>query len=377
MHPSEPHPYSTFPLQGHSDATYNHGGAPLQRATHTAQHALPSHHAVTVHLDHSPLRDSSEFIGDAWSYPQTDAETISTEYEIIHISSDSSMAQALQPISRLPAIDYDSSNPSRLHESKMDRANDASHTPARMPTNSTSSMVFPDHAGGMYISVGDTSISPDNCLAGGIYPSAGQHISNRDLTPLWERELQPTPYDGRNDHTQPSGELSAGPNLTSPPTPQSSASGPSPSPSPSPLPSHCPWGGIYLSDGRKYPCLFKVNRKGETKVLEHWAREHVANEIFALHVGLITEWHQAHFVDCLAKLWTATLDLGICPNVNCLGRSYKAVGDRREMVQRHLLNHPECEAFFTEFEAAFRAPPKTGYADMVEELGYGNPTNLS
>ncbi|KAF8526287.1 hypothetical protein BU17DRAFT_83112 [Hysterangium stoloniferum] len=359
MHPNEPHPYSTFPLQGHSDATYNHGGPPLQRATHTAQHALPSHHAVTVHLDHS--RDTSELIGDAWSYPQTDAEMISTEYEIIHISSDSSMAQALQPpISRLPAIDYDSSNPSRLHESKMDRANDASHTPARTPTNSTSSMVFPDHAGGMYISVGDTYISPDNCLAGGIYPSAGQHHTSQNLTPSWERELQPTPYDGRNDHSQPSGELSAGPMvaLQNPPTPQSSASGPSPSPSPSPLPSHCPGAG-------------------ETKVLEHWAREHVANEIFALHVGLITEWHQAHFVDCLAKLWTATLDLGICPNVNCLGRSYKAVGDRREMVQRHLLNHPECEAFFTEFEAAFRAPPKTGYADMVEELGYGNPTNLS
>ncbi|KAF8526622.1 hypothetical protein BU17DRAFT_62111 [Hysterangium stoloniferum] len=314
MRPTEPHPYSTFPLQGHSDATYNHGGPPLQRATHTVQHALPSHHAVTVHLDHSPLRDTSEFIGDACS------------------------------------------NPGRLHESKMDRANDASYTPARAPTNTQwSSQTTPV-----------ACIFPWAILTyrrHGIYPSAGQHISS-DLTPSWERELQPTPYGGRNGHSQPSGELSAD-------TPQSSAS------RPSPLPSHCPWGGIYLSDGRKYPCPFNVNRKGETKVLEHWAREHVANEIFALHVGLITEWHQAHFVDCLAKLWTATLDLGICPNVNCLGKSYKAVGDRREMVQRHLLNHPEYEASFTEFEAAFRAPPKTGYADMVEELGYGNPTNLS
>ncbi|KAF8513252.1 hypothetical protein BU17DRAFT_68866 [Hysterangium stoloniferum] len=301
----------------------NHGGAPLQRATHTAQHTLPSHRAVTVHLDDSPLRDTSEFIGDAWLYPQTDAETISTEYEIIHISSDSS-------------------NPSRLHESKMDRANDASHTPARALTNTQWSSqttpvacIFPwmiltyrRHEAilrtihrlslGRCITEESKSLAPDNCLAGGI-----------------------------------------------------------PSPSLSPLPSHCPWGGIYLSDGRKYPCPFNVNRKGETKVLEHWAREHVANEIFALHVGLITEWHQAHFVDCLAKLWTATLDLGICPDVNCLGKSYKAVGDRREMVQRHLLNYPECEASFTEFEAAFRAPPKTGYTDMVEELGYGNPTNLS
>ncbi|KAF8526266.1 hypothetical protein BU17DRAFT_83080 [Hysterangium stoloniferum] len=349
MHPTE-HPYSTFPLQGHSDPTHNHGGAPLQRAMHTAQHALPSHHTVTVYPDDSPFRDTSGFIGDAWSYPQTDAETISTEYETIPMSSYSSIAHALQPISQPPAIDYDSSNPS------ITQLNSYSLNPGYYETQSNSTGLLK---------------APDKCLVSGIYPSAGQTRPNKDLTPSWERDLQSTPYDGRNDRGQPSRELSVGPMVTA----QNLTSQP-PSPSPSPLPSRCPWGGIYLSDGRKYPCPFNVNGKGEIKVLEHWARVHVANEIFALRVGLI-EWHQAHFVDCVKKLCTATLDLGICPNRNCLGESYKAVGDRREMVQRHLLNHPECEASFTGFEAAFRAPPERGYADMVEELGYCSPTNLS
>ncbi|KAF8507526.1 hypothetical protein BU17DRAFT_71149 [Hysterangium stoloniferum] len=343
----------------------------------------------------------------------TNREQSSTWNETIPVSDYSSLVDALQPKCQSRAIIRGSPNPNRLcyNESMMNSLNDVYYPPAL--ANNTSSTVYPDHAGETHIFVGDysrtsTCIHPSHCaspppgalrcvevqttflasgnyekqsasigsfnppdksLVDGIYSSAGQNKANLDLRPSWEGELHPTPYGGRNDRSEPNGESSAGPmvtpqGLTSPPPKCPSYS--TAKPSPSAFPPHCPWGGIYLSDGNKYRCMYTLDSQSDTQILEHWAREHVANEIFAFRTGVITEWDQACFLNTPQKLWNAISDLGICPNEPCVGEVFKATGDREEMIHSHLLKHPECEPAFT-------VPPNRGYMDMAAQLGYDDP----
>ncbi|KAF8521738.1 hypothetical protein BU17DRAFT_87622 [Hysterangium stoloniferum] len=528
MHATRLHPFSTVTIQENGDVTYNHGGAPLQTTPDTMRHAFPSHHTMTVTPSDFALGDPSGYVDDSWSYAQTDGERIS------HSMGNAGFFRTVQP----EGTDSSGSpNPNRLcnDESTMKCVNDVDYTPA--PTNSTSSTVFPDHTDAsrswtgiepLYcpsplpgalrrgevqstfltssynetqsVSIGSLK-PPDKYLVDGIYSSASQRQSITDLRPSWDGELHPTPYGGRNDCSEPSGESSAGPivtpqGLASPPN--KSPLGSSAKPSPSSFPPHCPWGGIFLSDGRKYSCMYALNGQSESQILEHWAREHVANEIFAFRARVITEWDQACFLNTPQKLWTAlshlgicpnkpcvgeiykatrrivrgsygyptgsdiatskihfifnrqtltilislslslgryiylsdgnkyrcmyTLDsqsdtqilehwarehvaneifafrarvitewdqacflntpqklwnaisnLGICPNEPCVGEVFKAIGDREEMIHRHLLNHPECGAVFIVSNAAFTVPPQRAYMDMAVQLGYGDP----
>ncbi|KAF8521750.1 hypothetical protein BU17DRAFT_87646 [Hysterangium stoloniferum] len=394
------HPFSTVTIQENGDATYNHGGAPLQTTPDTTRHAFPSHHTMTVTPSDFALGDPSGFVDDSWSYAQTDSERIS------HSMGNAGFFSTVQP----EGTDSSGSpNPNRLcnDESTMKCVNDVDYTPA--PTNSTSSTVFPDHTDdsrswtgieplycpsplpgalrrgevqSTFLTSGDSETQrssigslkpPDKYLVDGIYSSAGQRQSTSDLRPSWDGELHPTPYGGRNDCSEPSGESSAGPivtpqGLASPPN--KSPLGSSAKPSPSSFPPHCPWGSIFLSDGRKYSCMYALNGQSESQILEHWAREHVANEIFAFRARVITEWDQACFLNTPQKLWTALSHLGICPNKPCVGEIYKATDDREEMIYSHLLKHPECEPAFT---VAFTVPPNSGYMDMAAELGYDDP----
>ncbi|KAF8521746.1 hypothetical protein BU17DRAFT_64736 [Hysterangium stoloniferum] len=405
MHATQLHPFSTVTIQENGDATYDHRGAPLQTTPDTTRHALPSYHTMTVTPSDSALGDPSGYVDDSWSYAQTDGERIS------HSMGNAGFFSTVQP----EGTDSSGSpNPNRLcnDESTMKCVNNVDYTPA--PTNSTRIFVkmnrtvqrfspttpmIPDRGQGSNLctvhrlslercdaekskvhcdsetqssSIGSLK-PPDKYLVDGIYSSAGQTQSNTDLRPSWDGELHPTPYGGRNDCSEPSGESSAGPivtpqGLASPPI--KSPLGSSAKPSPSSFPPHCPWGGIFLSDGRKYSCMYALNGQSESQILEHWAREHVANEIFAFRARVITEWDQACFLNTPQKLWTALSHLGICPNQPCVGEIYKATDDREEMIYSHLLKHPECEPAFT---VAFTVPPNRGYMDMAAELGYDDP----
>ncbi|KAF8524901.1 hypothetical protein BU17DRAFT_84465 [Hysterangium stoloniferum] len=212
-----------------------------------------------------------------------------------------------------------------------------------------------------------------SCLVDGIYPSAGQHHINTDLTLLWEGEQYPFPYDERNDNDGPSRESSTGPIVTFPhPT---SSTHPSPSstasthhknalPWPQAPPTDCPWGDIYESNGNMGKCVWKPVLLDRCKTLEHWAWYHVTNDVFAFQTGILTDLQEAKIVNTPEKLECAILHLGLCPNQACqetVPRTVRAY--RKDLVERHLKHSPECEPFFEDLSVR-------GYRELGKQLGY-------
>ncbi|KAF8505170.1 hypothetical protein BU17DRAFT_71495 [Hysterangium stoloniferum] len=222
-----------------------------------------------------------------------------------------------------------------------------------------------------------------NVLVDGVFnTSAGQHNNFQDLGPSLEEEMRLTGDSERINICEPGGRASAEhllilqcpSSLYEQPQPQqkpqpsqpTQPSFPVPSSSPSPISSEsllsssptrrrgaapgpllpCPWGMLYGMNGEEYRCSFSESTVNNGRVLEHWARHHVANEVFAIRRKIIKMTH-ANIVKTQWRLETALLHLGLCPNPECDTESPMRVWyNRSKERKRHIKKHPSCEKFF-------------------------------
>jgi hypothetical protein len=98
----------------------------------------------------------------------------------------------------------------------------------------------------------------------------------------------------------------------------------------------------------------------QRKHLQHWARTHVANEVFAVRHGLL-EMTDAKWVRSQDALDLATFHLGLCPNPDCSPPPVIRLA-RENQISRHTSEHPDCATWF-------KPSTVTGYSKLID-LGY-------
>ncbi|KAF8505169.1 hypothetical protein BU17DRAFT_101183 [Hysterangium stoloniferum] len=254
-----------------------------------------------------------------------------------------------------------------------------------------------------------------NVLVDGVFnTSAGQQNIFEDLGPSLEEEMRLTGDSERINICEPGGRASAEhlsilqcpSSFYQPPPPQQKAQPSQPTQPLFPVPSYslppissesllsssptrkrgaapgpllpCPWGMLYKTNGEEYRCSLSESMVDRYKVLQHWARQHVANEVFAIRRKII-EMKDASIVNTQWKLETAVLHLGLCPNPECDTESPMTVGkNRSKLRQQHITNHPSCEDFF-DHSVGKREKGKAGRreiygnGEMGRLLGYVSP----
>ncbi|KAF8505167.1 hypothetical protein BU17DRAFT_101181 [Hysterangium stoloniferum] len=230
-----------------------------------------------------------------------------------------------------------------------------------------------------------------NILVDGVFnTSAGQQNFSEDLGPSLEEEMRLTGDSERINICEPGGRASAEhlsilqcpvPSYSPPPISSESLSSSSPTrrrgAAPGPL-LPCPWGMLYATNGKESRCSLSESMVDRYRVLQHWARQHVANEVFTIRRKII-EMKDASIVNTQWKLETAVLHLGLCLNPECDTESPMTVGkNRSNLRQQHIRNHPSCEDFFDQ-SVGKREKGKAGRREiygnreMGKLLGYVSP----
>ncbi|KAF8520723.1 hypothetical protein BU17DRAFT_88589 [Hysterangium stoloniferum] len=265
-------------------------------------------------------------------------------------------------------------------------------------------------------SSGSWKVSANDLVDGVFNTSAGQHNNFQDLGPSLEEEMRLTGDSERINICEPGGRASAEhllilqcpSSLYEQPQPQqkpqpsqpTQPSFPVPSSSPSPISSEsllsssptrrrgaapgpllpCPWGMLYGMNGEEYRCSFSESTVNNGRVLEHWARHHVANEVFAIRRKIIKMTH-ANIVKTQWRLETALLHLGLCPNPECDTESPMRVWyNRSKERKRHITKHPSCEKFFghsfgKKEKGKVGGRKQYGNVKLGMLLGYVSPTS--
>ncbi|KAF8505166.1 hypothetical protein BU17DRAFT_101178 [Hysterangium stoloniferum] len=250
-------------------------------------------------------------------------------------------------------------------------------------------------------SLGSSEVSANTLVDGVFDTSAGQHNLPKNLGPSLEEELRPF-GDSWRKYCQPGGRPSTEHLSTSQcpislqPQPQATQALSSVLPSSAPpissrslscfsptrrkgaasgplLPCH--WGILYGKNGEEYRCSLSESMVRNGKVLQHWAWQHVANEVFAIRRKII-EMKDAKIVNTQGKLETAILHLGLCPNPECDAESPMIIWYNRSIMRkRHLKTHVNCEGFFEwrvskKGKGKARKHERYGNAEMGKLLGF-------
>ena len=165
--------------------------------------------------------------------------------------------------------------------------------------------------------------------------------------------------------------------FTHPPTGLSSPSQPSFPLLPAPMKERrngllpCPWGNLFNCDGHWFQCSYSKATVSNGKRRQHWARQHVANEVFSIRRGFLNMGN-ARFITTEDKLKAAIRHLGICPNRTCCdGSQYRIWDNRSGERRRHLASHPHCASHWG--ETSPRTKGDDNYGDLAEILGYVRP----